>query len=123
MTMCKIMIAEDNIISSMDLEELLSAQGHQVVGVAASGMEAVQMGETLAPDLILMEINMPGIMNGVAAAEAIRSTRDIPIFFLMGDAREELVNRAKTMTPYDLIRKPFGEEQVAQAINAAFAGS
>lgn len=119
--MPRIMVAKDNIISSMDLEELLSARGHQVVGVAASGMEAVHMGETLSPDLIVTEINMPGTMVGVAAAEAIRSTRDIPIFFLMGDAREELVNRAKRMTPHGLIRKPFGEEQVAEAINAAFS--
>jgi CheY-like chemotaxis protein len=121
--MWKIMIAEDNIVSSMALEELLADKGHQVVGVAASGREAVHMDKTLMPDLILMEINMPGKINGVAAAEAIKSTRDVPIFFLTGDARQELMNRAKRITPYDLIRKPFGGEQVSKAISTALEGT
>ena len=91
--MTKIMIADDDFAIGMEIEEMLTALGYDVVGQAGSGQEAVKMAQDLKPDIILMDIVMPKGMNGIDAAEKIKAESDIPIIFISGD---EAVERAKT---------------------------
>jgi CheY-like chemotaxis protein len=67
--MQKILIAEDEAVIAIELEKTLAAMGHEVVGTAGSGQQAIEMARRLQPDLILMDIVMPGNVDGIAAAE------------------------------------------------------
>ena len=69
--MSKILVVDDEAIITMQLEERLHAMGYTVVGMAASGEDAIEKARRLAPDLILMDIVMPGRLNGIEAAQAI----------------------------------------------------
>ena len=113
------MIVDDDATISMRLEELLGSMGYDVVDVASSGEEAVEMAKKLNPDLILMDVVMPGKLDGIDAADKIRADLDIPVIFVSGYSEEELVNRAKHVEPFGYILKPFQENQIKVAIDIA----
>ena len=66
----RILVAEDEAITRMDLREMLENLGYLVVGEAGDGVAAVNLARTLKPDLVLMDIKMPGV-DGIAAAETL----------------------------------------------------
>jgi len=76
--MSKILVVDDEAIISMQLEERLQVMGYTVVGMAASGEDAIEKARRLSPDLILMDIVMPGRMNGIDAAHIIIGELNIP---------------------------------------------
>jgi len=117
--MPRILIVDDDVIISMRLEELLGSMGYDVVDVASSGKEGVEMAKKLNPDLILMDIVMPGEMDGIDAAEKIREDLDIPVIFVTGHAKERFIERAKLVEPFGYILKPFQESQIKAAIDIA----
>jgi len=113
------MLVDDEAIIATQLEELLTPLGYEVAGIACSGEEAVGMAEELRPDLILMDILMPGKLDGIAAAQKIKEELDIPVIFLTGYADEELINRAKSLEPLGYVLKPFRGEQIRAAVEIA----
>jgi PAS domain S-box-containing protein len=115
----RIMLVDDEAIITMQLEKRLSTMGYEVVGVASSGEESVHMARKLKPDLVLMDIVMPGRVDGIDAASRIRSELDIPIIFLTAFADEANINRAKGAEPFGYIVKPFHEEEVRASIEVA----
>jgi DNA-binding NarL/FixJ family response regulator len=117
--MYRILIVDDNTTLSMELEEYLPTIGYEVVGIASSGSEAIEKARTLKPDLILMDIKMPGKLNGIQAAGIIKSELGIDIIFISGYADEELLEAAKLIEPLAYILKPVSEEQVAAALKMA----
>ncbi len=117
--MHRLMLVDDEAIIATQLEELLTPLGYEVAGMACSGEEAVGMAKDLKPDLILMDILMPGVLDGIAAAEKIKAQLGIPVIFLTGYADEELINRAKSLEPLGYVLKPFRAEQIKVAIEIA----
>lgn len=117
--MSRILLVDDEIVISMRLEEVLMSMGYDVVGVAASGNEAIEMARDHHPDLILMDIVMPGELDGIDAAAKIRSEIDIPVIFITGHAKDRLIERAKQVSPFGYILKPFQENQIKVAIEIA----
>jgi len=117
--MYQILIVDDNTTLAMQLEEYLPTIGYQVKGIASSGLEAVEKSRALKPDLILMDIKMPGKLNGIEAAGIIKSELGINIIFISGYADEELLEAAKLTEPLAYILKPISEEQVAAALKMA----
>ena len=117
--MHRILIVDDDATLTMQLEEYLPAIGYEVKGVASSGLEAVEMARTLKPDLSLMDIKMPGKLDGIEAAGIIKSELGIDILFISGYADEELLERAKRVEPLAYIHKPFSDEQIAAALKMA----
>ena len=115
----KIMIVEDEISISMELQEMLTENGYQVPGVADSGEEAISMAQSLKPDLILMDIKLSGKLDGIDAAARIRSRVDIPSVFLTGHGEKELVDRAVKADPLGYVMKPLNEVQILAAIKVA----
>ena len=113
------MLVDDEAIITMQLEKRLSAMGYRVVGVASSGEESVHMARRLKPDIVLMDIVMPGRVDGIDAATKIRSELDIPIIFLTAFADDAHINRAKGADPFGYIVKPFHEEEVQASIEVA----
>jgi PAS domain S-box-containing protein len=117
--MARLMLVDDNRDTLILLDELLGAAGYQIAGTATSGKESVEMARVLDPDLVLMDIVMPGAMDGVAAAETIKKELDIPSIFITGYSDDEYRSRAKVADPYGYIVKPFRVEDVETAIEIA----
>ncbi|MFH1241400.1 MAG: PAS domain S-box protein [Pseudomonadota bacterium] len=117
--MPKIMVVEDEVVTALELEEHLLQMGYEVAGVAHSGKEAVDMAREKRPDLILMDIVLPGEIDGIDAAGKIRQELDIPVVFLTGYSEKERIERAKSAKPYGYILKPLNPEQIKAAIEIA----
>jgi len=115
----KILIVEDDAVIATRLEERLGLLGYEACGMAHSGEEAVDIAGRLRPEVILMDIVMPGRLDGIDAAEAIKSDLDIPVVFLTAYADDEYIRRAKMAEPYGYIVKPFHETEVKAAIEIA----
>ena len=114
----KVLIAEDEALIRLDLVELLTEEGFEVVGQAADGEEAVKLARELEPDLIIMDVKMPG-MDGITAAEIIGEERIAPILMLTEFSQSELVERARDAGVMGYLVKPFGANEVVPAIEVA----
>ena len=114
----KVLIAEDEALIRLDLVELLTEEGFEVVGQAADGEEAVKLARELEPDLIIMDVKMPG-MDGITAAEIIGEERIAPILMLTAFSQSELVERARDAGVMGYLVKPFGANEVVPAIEVA----
>lgn len=115
----RILIVEDEIIVAEDLAGQLRQLGHEVVGIASEGEEAVSMARRLEPDLILMDIRLMGSMDGIAAAETIRRERDVPVIYLTALSDPATLARAKNTEPFGYMLKPFNERELAIQIELA----
>ena len=94
MVVSKILIADNELALAAKLESFLLEKGYEVVVIAVSGRQAVNMTLSLNPDLVLMEIKLTGDLQGIAAAQKIRAARDIPIVFLTWYGDEKSLSRA-----------------------------
>ena len=117
--MSKVLVVDDEAIITMQLEERLSAMGYTVAGMAASGEEAVEKARRLRPDIVLMDIVMPGRMNGIEAAKIVTDELDIPVVFVTSYADDAIIEKAKYVRPYGYIVKPFNELEIKAAIEVA----
>lgn len=116
--MAKILIVDDEVIFATQLEDLIISMGHQSVAYATNADEALEMARDMLPDLILMDIRMPG-MDGIDAAERIRKEQDVPIIFMTAYPQDEFVGRAKTLAPLGYLIKPVSSEQIRPTIEMA----
>jgi len=117
--MSKILVVDDEAIITMQLEERLTIMGYTVVGMAASGEDGVDKARRIRPDLVLMDIVMPGKMDGIEAAGIITKELDIPVVFVTAYADDSIIEKAKSARPYGYIVKPFNELEVKAAIEVA----
>ena len=117
--MNRIMVVDDEAVIITQLEEYLTNMGYNVVGSASSGKEAIEMARQLRPDIILMDIVMPGGLDGIGAAEVINEEFNIPVIFLTAYADDKFINRAKNAEPYGYIVKPFQEKEIKAVIEIA----
>src|SRR4051794_16622088 len=101
----KILVVEDEVLIAEDLRLILKRLGHQVVGMASSGTEAIRKADELHPNLILMDVRLQGAMDGVETARRIRSKADIAVIYVTAHASTlaslELQNRCARLA------KPF----------------
>lgn len=104
--MARILIADDEAILTMYLEEILEMNDHDVVGSASSGQEAIDLATALSPDIIIMDISMPGEVDGIEAAEIIRSTLGIPSIFITAHSEIPIIEKARKADPYGYLIKP-----------------
>jgi PAS domain S-box-containing protein len=117
--MAKILVVDDEAAITTQLEERLTRLGFEVAGCASSGEEAVKMAERIHPDLILMDIVMPGKWDGIESAARIQQTMDIPIIFLTAYGDDRFVKRAKRIGPFGYIIKPFQESELRANVELA----
>jgi len=119
MAMPDILIVDDEAYISTQVEEHLSSIGYDVVGMASSGQAAIEMAKSLHPDLVLMDIVLPGKLDGIEAAQIIKEEQDIPVIFLTAYTDDKLIERAKNVEPFGYIVKPFQEREIKAAIEVA----
>lgn len=113
------LIVEDEAIVALDLRNRLTKLGYEVTDTATRGDDAVNLAETHRPDLVLMDIRLQGEMNGIDAAEIIRTRFKLPIVYLTAHADEATVNRACVTEPFGYILKPFEERELQIVIEMA----
>ncbi len=114
----RVLIAEDEALIRMDLAEMLREEGYEVVGEAGDGQEAVELAESLRPDLVIMDVKMPR-RDGIDAAAEIASKRIAPILVLTAFSQRELVERARDAGAMAYLVKPFSVTDLIPAIELA----
>jgi len=116
MSRSSILIVEDERIIARSIEKRLAAAGYHVAGLASNGDDAVKMAFELAPDLILMDINLGHGFDGVEVAEWIKTKRQVPIVFLTAHADDATLQRAKLVEPAGYVLKPYEDKDLETAI-------
>ena len=114
-----ILIVEDNRIVSEDTRITLKELGFGVSGIVPSGEESLKKVEAEPPDLVLMDIELEGEMDGIEAADQIRSRFNIPVVYVTSYADEDVLERAKTSEPFGYVIKPFEDRALNSAIEIA----
>jgi response regulator NasT len=115
-----VVVAEDEALIRLDVVETLREAGYDVVGEAADGEEAVRLTQELTPDLVVMDVTMPG-MDGIAAAEQIAEARLAPVVMLTAFSQAELVERARDAGAMAYVVKPFTSADLLPAIEIAIS--
>ncbi len=116
----RVVVAEDEALIRMDIVEVLTEAGFEVVGQAADGEAAVTLVRELLPDLVVMDITMPKL-DGLSAAEMIGKERLAPVVMLTAFAQPEFVARASEAGAIAYVVKPFTPERLLPQIEVALA--
>jgi AmiR/NasT family two-component response regulator len=114
----RILVAEDEALIRLDLAEMLTEAGYDVVAQASNGEQAVDLSRALKPDLVIMDVKMP-VLDGISAAEQINKERIAPVVMLTAFSQKELVERARDAGVMAYIVKPFSASDLAPAIDIA----
>jgi response regulator NasT len=116
----RIVLGEDEALIRLDLKEMLEEEGYEVVGEAGDGESAVRLAQELRPDLVILDIKMPGV-DGLAAAERISADRLAPVLILTAFSQRDLVDRAARAKAMGYLVKPFQKSDVVPAMEMALA--
>jgi AmiR/NasT family two-component response regulator len=114
----RVVVAEDEVLIRLDLVEMLTEEGYQVVGEAGDGEAAVALALELRPDLVVMDVKMPKL-DGISAAERIAADRVAPVVMLTAFSQRDLVDRARQAGAMAYVVKPFGKADLIPAIEIA----
>ena len=117
----RILIVEDEQIVAEDLREVLEKNGFLVQGTVASGEEALRSVVEHNPNLILMDIHLSGVLDGIETAKRVHAIADIPVIFLTSFSTEGYVESAKITNPYGYITKPFDPQTIITTLEIAIS--
>ena len=118
MSKLRILVAEDETIIRLDLVEMLTEAGYEVVGQAENGLRAIDLSIELKPDLAILDVKMPQL-DGISAAEKIISIA--PVLMLTAFSQKELVDRARDAGVMAYVVKPFSINDLVPAIEIAIS--
>jgi response regulator NasT len=113
-----VVIAEDEAIVRLDLREILEEQGFDVVGETGRGDEAVALAKAHQPDLVILDIKMPGL-DGLSAARDINVDRKSAVLILTAFSQRNLIEEARDAGALAYLVKPFQQEELLPAIEVA----
>lgn len=114
-----ILIVEDEAIVAMDLEQKLKVMGFEIIGRAMSGKQAMEVFKEKKPDLVLMDINLRGELDGIETVTQMAEIHSTPIIYLTAQADEATFLRAKKTLPAAYLTKPFNERNLQLSIELA----
>jgi PAS domain S-box-containing protein len=114
-----ILVVEDDLIVAQSIKTHLTTLGYNVPAMVTHGENAIEKAQEIQPDLVLMDINLPGKMDGIEAANKIRSQFNIPVVYLTAYADDNTLTRAKITEPFGYILKPFGIKELHSTIEMA----
>ena len=116
--MIRVVIAEDEAIIRLDLKEILEAEGYAVIGETSRGDEAIDLVRMLEPDLVVLDIKMPG-MNGIDAAKVISDEGLAAVILLTAFSQQDLIQKASNAGVLAYLVKPFQRSDLVPAIELA----
>ena len=114
----RIAVAEDETLIRMDLVEMLTESGYEVVGQGTNGEEAIELANSLNPDLMILDVKMP-VLDGISAAEKI--IKVCPVLMLTAFSQKELVERARDTGVMAYVVKPFTINDLIPAIKISIS--
>lgn len=116
----RVLIADDNSTFSDTIHRMLEAMGYAVAGAARDGRQAIQMAQSLKPDIILMDVDMPH-MDGIQASQLIQASCPTPVVVLTAHEPTDLVKRASLAGVGAYLVKPPTAAEIERAITIAMA--
>jgi two-component system, cell cycle sensor histidine kinase and response regulator CckA len=114
-----VLIVEDESVNAAVIEHQLKKLGYSVAGIATSGEEALELAQKTKPDVVLMDIQLEGKMDGVEAAITIRKEMGIPVVYLTGNSDEQTIERARITEAFGYLHKPIQEREVHSTLQLA----
>lgn len=114
----RVVIAEDEAIIRLDLKESLEEEGYEVVGEAGRGDQAIELVRSLRPDLVILDIKMPGV-DGLTAARTIAAERICAVLMLTAFSQREIIEEARDAGALAYLVKPFQKNDLIPAIEVA----
>jgi DNA-binding LytR/AlgR family response regulator len=115
-TPIRLLIVEDDMIIAANISLQLTSLGYEVTGIVPRGEEAILHVQDNPPDIVLLDINLKGKLDGIETAEQMQQHGTIPIIYLTANADEATFDRAKTTHPHAFIAKPFRQIDLQRAI-------
>jgi DNA-binding LytR/AlgR family response regulator len=115
-TLIKILVVEDEMIIGAKISMQLTNLGYEVTGILPRGEEAILHVEENKPDIVLLDINLKGKLDGIETASQMQQRNNIPIIYLTANTDEATFNRAKSTKPYAFISKPFKQLDLQRAV-------
>ena len=112
----KILIVEDEMIIAANISLQLTTLGYEVTGIITRGEEALMHFRQNKPDIVLLDIQLKGDLDGIETAKLMQKESEIPIIYLTANADEAHFNKAKSTNPYAFISKPFKKLDLQRAI-------
>ena len=112
----KILIVEDEMIIGANISLQLTKLGYEVTGIVTRGEEALNHVRQHKPDIVLMDIQLKGNLDGIETVQLMHKEIDIPVIYLTANADQEHFKRAKSTNPYAFISKPFKKMDLQHAI-------
>ena len=116
----RVLIADDDPLIRMDLAEMLAEEGFEVVGQVGDGQRAAALAKELRPDLVIMDVKMPG-KDGIQAAAEIAAAQIAPVIILTAFSERDLIQRALDAGAMAYLAKPFSKATLLPAIELAAA--
>ena len=115
----KILIVEDNSCAAICMKAILTKLGYLITHIVTSGQEAIDIALNSLPDLILMDIDLCGSIDGITAYERIKETADIPVVYVSAFTDYDVVARANLTKPSGYLLKPFSISELITGIEKA----
>ena len=117
----RVMVVDDSRIAQLQLQEMLAGTDYQVVACCQNGEEALEQYEKVKPDLVTMDIVMPGIDGLDAARLLLKNYPDAHVLMISSLAYDDTIDEAKRIGAKGFVYKPFDQKQVLDGIQKAFA--
>lgn len=114
--MSSVLIVEDEQVTAMELQAMVQDLGFEVTGAADNGQAALESVEQNTPDVILMDIRLPGDLDGIETVEKINHDRDIPVIYITAHSDEETLEKAKRTRPEGYLVKPITEQDLKSTL-------
>lgn len=115
--MIRVLLVEDEVITASSLKMGLEELGFSVCPLATRGDKAIAIAEKEKPDVILMDVNLPGNMNGIETAKKIQTLIDTKILFLTGYHDDDVISQIKALNPLGYFVKPVSAERIKEMLN------
>jgi len=115
----KILIVEDDAVSALLLQRALEKNYHEIIGVAESGEKALEILEENYADMVMMDINLSGDLDGIKTTEIINEIYDIPVVYLSGSSDAETLNKVVGTNPSAYVIKPFNIRELNMVMELA----
>lgn len=119
MTTPRVLIVEDEILVADHIRRSLEKSGYSIAAMVSSGEESIEKAGELHPDIVLMDIVLKGKMDGIEAADQIKSRFNIPVVYLTAYSDDETLLRAKVSEPFGYLLKPFNDRDLHSTLQVA----
>lgn len=115
----KILIVEDEAVIAMELEDRLDQMGYSVIGMASNGEVAIRKIASKKPDLILMDINLRGPLDGIEVTREVNARFDVPVIYVTAYSDDATLRKARETAPSGFLFKPFRDNELRAALEVA----